>query len=124
MAKTTPTKYLLERTYTIPLRKEFRKVANWRQTEKAVTAVREFLQKHMKSADVRLSKSLNEKIWEHGIKHPPSKVKVTAKKDEENVVRAELFGIQEVAKKKKMKHAPEKAGPSATAGAEETVQEK
>ena len=105
MAK-TETK-ILERTYNIPLRKEFRKVANWKQTKKAVKATKEFLVKHMKSNDVRLGKHLNEKLWQHGIKNPPHHVKVTTIRDEKGVVRAELFGHkiegEKVEKKKKSK---------------------
>ena len=101
MAK-TETKNL-ERTYTIPLRKEFRKVANWKQTKKAVKATKEFLAKHMKSTDVRLGKHLNEKLWQHGIKNPPAKIKVITIKDEKGVVRAELFGHKIVGEKKEEK---------------------
>ena len=100
MAKKTTTQ-TLERTYVIPLRKEFRKVANWKQTKKAVKAAKEFLQKHMKSEDVRLGTSVNEELWKHGIKNPPHKVKVVAVKDAEGVVRAELFGAKTEAPVKK-----------------------
>ncbi len=93
MAKKT-TETSIERTYTIPLRKEFRKVPNWRQTKKAVKAVREFLVKHMKSDQIKLGKSLNEKLWNHGIRNPPHKVKVTVRKDEKGEVKAELFGTK------------------------------
>ncbi len=84
---------ILERTYNVPLRKEYLKVANWRRTEKAVTAVKKFLVRHMKSEDVKLSKELNEKLWEHGIKNPPHHIKITANRDEKGVVRAYLFGV-------------------------------
>ncbi len=91
----------IERTYTIPLRKEFRKVPNWRQTKKAVKAVREYLQKHMKSEKVLLGKALNEKLWQHGIRNPPHKVKVSVSKDKEGVVKADLFGVKEAVPAKK-----------------------
>ncbi len=83
----------LERTYTIPLRKEYMKVPRWRRTKKAVTAVKEFLQRHMKTGDVKLERELNEHVWKHGIKNPPHHVKVTAVKDE-GKVRAQLFGVK------------------------------
>ena len=75
MAKKEEAK-LLERTYTIPLRREYSKVPGWRRTKKAVKACKEFLQKHMKSQNVKLSTTLNEKIWNHGGKNPPHHVKV------------------------------------------------
>lgn len=81
-----------ERTYVIPLRREFLKAPLYRRTKKATTALKEFLTKHMKSQDVRLGRDLNEFIWKHGIQNPPSRVKVTVTKDDKGVVKAELFG--------------------------------
>lgn len=83
----------LERVYNIPLRKEFLKVANWKRTGKAVKAAREFLMKHMKSDKILLGEKLNLKLWENGIRKPPHHVKVTAIKDDDGTVRAELFGF-------------------------------
>ena len=88
----------IERTYVVPLRKEFSKVPRWRKTKKAVKALREFLQKHMKSDDVKLSRELNEELWKHGIRNPPHHVKVNVKKDEDGVVKVQLFGVKEVVK--------------------------
>ena len=62
-----------ERTYTIPLRKEWLKSPKYRRAKKAISAVKQFLIKHMKSEDVRLGKYINEEIWKHGIKNPPGK---------------------------------------------------
>jgi large subunit ribosomal protein L31e len=111
MAKKEEAK-LLERTYTIPLRREYSKVPGWRRTKKAVKACKEFLQKHMKSQDVKLSTTLNEKIWNHGGKNPPHHVKVTVTKDQEGVVKAELFGVKkkvEKTSKKTPKAVPKEA---------------
>ncbi len=83
----------LERVYNIPLRKEFLKVANWKRTGKAVKAAREFLVKHMKSEKILLGEKLNLKLWENGIRKPPHHVKVTAIKEDDGTVRAELFGF-------------------------------
>ena len=98
MAKTEKT---LERIYNVPLRKEYMKAPRWNRTKKAVTALRQFLAKHMKSEDVRLSKALNESIWKHGIQNPPHHVKVKAVKDDKGVVRAEFAGAEKPASKKK-----------------------
>ena len=97
MAKTEKT---LERIYNVPLRKEYMKAPRWNRTKKAVTALRQFLAKHMKSEDVRLSKALNESIWKHGIQNPPHHVKVKAVKDDKGVVRAEFAGAEKPASKK------------------------
>lgn len=97
-----------EQTYTIPLRKEFQKAPKYKRAKKAVTAVREYVQKHMKTDDVLIGPKLNLKIWEHGIKNPPHHVKVTAVKDEkEDVVRVELSGFE--FKKKETKEKKKKA---------------
>lgn len=81
----------LERTYNIPLRREWLKSPKYRRAKKAASAVREFLQKHMKTKDVKIGKNLNEELWKHGIKNPPSMVKVTVIK-EGDVAKAEIFG--------------------------------
>lgn len=111
--KKTP-EITLERTYNIPLRREYLKVQNWRRTEKAVTATREFLKRHMKAEsieNVKLGKELNEELWKHGLKNPPHHVKVTVTKDKEGLVRAELFGVKkEEEKKEKKKRTGKKEG--------------
>ena len=89
---------ILERVYTIPLRKEYLKAPNWKRTKKAVSAVREFMVRHMKSKNIKLGKEVNEKLWQHGIRNPPHHLKVTATKNEEGEVRVELFGIKKESK--------------------------
>lgn len=101
MAKTTEKS--LERTYNVPLRKEYMKAPRWNRTKKAVTALRQFLAKHMKSENVLLSKGLNEEMWKHGIQNPPHHVKVKAVKDDKGVVKADLFAVEKPASKKKDK---------------------
>ena len=81
----------LEREYIIPLRKSTNKVPSYKKANKAVKTIKEFLARHMKVADrdldnVRIDKYLNEMIWHRGIKHPPSKIKVKAIK-EDGIVR-------------------------------------
>jgi large subunit ribosomal protein L31e len=92
MAKT------LERTYNVPLRKGTQKVPNWRRTKKTVKVLREFLSKHMKSDNVKISKELNQELWKHGIKNPPHHVKVNVKKGEDGITHAQLFGVKEAPK--------------------------
>jgi hypothetical protein len=46
----------------------------------------------MKADDVKVGKFLNERVWQHGMKNPPSKVRVNAFKDPQGVVTVELFG--------------------------------
>ena len=95
----------LERVYNIPLRREWLKKPDYKRAKKAVSAVREFLSRHMKSDNIKLGKHLNEDIWKRGIKNPPHHIKVTAVKYDEGLVRAELVGfpIEEPKKEKKGK---------------------
>ena len=92
---------VLERTYTIPLRKEFLKAPNWKRTPKAVIALKQFLARHMKATEIRLGKEVNDLIWKNGIRNPPPKIKVNVSKNKEGVVTAELFGIVKKEKKSK-----------------------
>jgi large subunit ribosomal protein L31e len=89
-----------ERTYIIPLRKDVNKSPMYKRAKKAVNTVRHFLEKHMKSDDVKLGNMLNLMLWKRGIRNPPGKVKVTVVKDDKGVVKAELFGHTYVEKKK------------------------
>ena len=96
----------MERTYIIPLRKEWLKVPIHKRTKKAVTATKQFLVKHMKVKNIKLGRHLNMKIFEQGYRHPPHKVEVSAEliKDKEgDYVYAELVGVKkEVLKKEKV----------------------
>src|SRR3989338_5985820 len=96
--KEEPSKTVLERVYTIPLRRETLKVPNFRKANKAVKSVREFISKHMKSENIVIGKYLNLHIWKHGAKNPPGKIKVNATKDDKGKVTAEIFGAPKEAK--------------------------
>ena len=118
----------IERTYTVPLRREFLKAVPKKRANRAVKAVRQFLEKHMKSDKIKLDDSINLEIWKHGISNPPSKVKINATKDANAEVRATLFGV----KKEEPKAEPKSAGkeklsekvkaPAVEAPAEQEVQ--
>jgi large subunit ribosomal protein L31e len=84
----------IERVYNIPLRCKFLKVPRYRRTNKAVIALRQFIVRHMKSDNIRLGKNLNQELWKHGIKNPPHHVKVTLIKENDGLVKAELFGYK------------------------------
>lgn len=83
----------VERTYVVPLRRGFLKSPRYKRAKKAVRVLREFLVRHMKSEDVRILSELNVAVWGHGIKNPPSRVKINVKKDDKGVVTAQLFGV-------------------------------
>lgn len=84
----------LERVYNVPLRKGAMKAPRYKRANKAVRVLREFLQRHMKSRDIKLGPFLNSKILEHGRKNIPHHVKVKAVKDDSGIVRAELLSAE------------------------------
>lgn len=79
----------MERVYVIPL-KEVKNVPRTIRSPRAVRYVKEFIKRHMKTDDVKIDASLNEKIWERGIQKIPPKVKVKAIKDEDGTVAVTL----------------------------------
>lgn len=101
-------KIVLERTYNVPLRKEYMKAPRWKRTPRAVKALKEFVAKHMKATEVKVGKYANKELWKHGIKNPPHHIKVDVAKDEDGIVAAELVGapkdvIEEPQKRRLMK---------------------
>jgi len=83
---------MLERTYIIPLRKEWLKAPAYKRAKRAVTAVRDFLARHMKSEDVRILPDLNMAVWADGIRSPPPRIKVRTVRDDNGTVWGQLFG--------------------------------
>ena len=83
-----------KRTYTIPLRSEFRETERYNKTKRATKGVRKFLQKHMKSEEVKIGSALNLHLWSRGGQNPPSKVTVVVEKNAEGVVYADLEGVE------------------------------
>lgn len=105
MAKQETKTEKIEREYIIPLRREFHKVTRHKRSNKAISAIKKFLVRHMKIRDrdtskIRIDRYLNEEIWHRGIKNPPARIKVKAIK-EGDIVRVELFEMHEKLKFKK-----------------------
>jgi len=114
-----------ERTYVIPLRKEFQKAPKYKRAKKAISAVRIFLKRHMKSDNIKLGAHLNEFLWSRGIKNPPHKVQVNVTKDSEGVVKAELIGApKEETKDKKGKKKTEEKSQVPTPVSKDTPSDK
>jgi large subunit ribosomal protein L31e len=82
-----------ERVYTIPL-KAAKQVPRWRRSNRAMSEVKNYLSKHMKTPveNVKIDQSLNEVIWARGNMKPPLKVRVRAVKFEDGGVEAEFAG--------------------------------
>ncbi len=113
-----------ERTYTIPLRAGVIKTKKYKRAKKAVSVIKEFIIRNSKSSDVKIGKHLNLKLWEHGIRNVPCRVKVNASKDDKGTVTVELFGApKEVKKEKVAKKGKEKKPEVAAEKAAEEVKE-
>ena len=105
-------KIILERVYNVPLRKKYQRAPRWKRTNRAVSALREFIVKHMKGKEVKIGKYANLELWKNGMKNPPHHIKVVCKKDEDGVVKVEIEGAPvekpKEAKKVKKKETKEK----------------
>lgn len=67
--------------YNIPLR-DAKRVPRHQRSSKAISIIKEFLKRNV-SEDVKIDKSVNEKVWERGASKIPSKVRVKVEEDEE-----------------------------------------
>lgn len=78
-----------EKIITINIRKKLKEAPYWRRSDAASRIVRDILQKHSKK-NVKIDKSLNEKIWERSIQHPKTKLKIKITSVDEKTAKAEL----------------------------------
>jgi large subunit ribosomal protein L31e len=78
-----------EQIYVIPLRGT-RRAPRWKRSNVAIKDIRTYLAKHMKSEDVKLDRSINERVWDRGAEKPPSRIRVRAMKFDDGQVQAEL----------------------------------
>ncbi|MGB9707833.1 MAG: 50S ribosomal protein L31e [Candidatus Pacearchaeota archaeon] len=98
MVKEKETKTVLERTYTIPLRKEWLKAPRYKRAKKAMRAIKEFLARHMKVSNrdldkIKIDPWVNRALWLRGIKKPPHKITVKATKDANDNVKVEFVSL-------------------------------
>lgn len=81
MAKKQPV--TVEKIFNIPLRKKWVPVRRVARTKRAVSTVRDYVTRHTRSSDIKISTMLNSVLWSGGAKHPPGKIKVKVLIDEE-----------------------------------------
>ncbi len=77
----------IERFITIPLR-ETRQAPRTKRSARAIKEIRANIVRHMKvePENVWIDASLNNKVWEHGIRNPPHKITVRAVKFDDGLV--------------------------------------
>ena len=117
---------ILTREYTIPLRRAWIRVPQYRRVPKAVKEIKKFIAKHMKIPGrdidkVKMDIYFNNELWFRGRASPPSRIKVRAIKEGENV-RVELAEMPTPVKFLKNKH--EKRVKSEEKKVEEKKEEK
>lgn len=81
----------MERIITIPLRKT-KQAPRTKRAARAIKEIRAHIMRHMKvdEENVWIDASLNERIWQNGIRNPPSKVTVKAVKFDDGLVEVSL----------------------------------
>lgn len=81
----------IERIMVIPLRAT-KQAPRTRRAKRAVKEVRETVMRHMRVSEdnVWIDASVNEKLWENGMRNPPSKITVKAVKFEDGLVEVSL----------------------------------
>jgi large subunit ribosomal protein L31e len=117
MAKDKKTKepiMILEREYTVPLRRGWLKVAQYKRANKAVKTLKEFIARHMKIYDrdlrkVKMDISLSNEIRFRGMRKPLSKVRVKAMKFDDGIVKVELVNLPEHIKFAKIREEKKKS---------------
>ncbi|MFN4132971.1 MAG: 50S ribosomal protein L31e [Candidatus Hadarchaeales archaeon] len=71
-----------EKIYIIPL-SDVKKVPEYKRAGRAVRLIRDFLSRHVKEPEIKIDKTITERIWARGAKRPPAKIRVkVAKKDD------------------------------------------
>jgi large subunit ribosomal protein L31e len=78
-----------ERVYVVPLSRA-KRAARYKRAPRAVRILREFIARHMKSEDVRIDGSLNERLWMRGARKPPSRIRVKAVKRDDGSILVSL----------------------------------
>jgi len=86
----------LEREYVIPLRASQHQPSRRRRAGHAVETVRRFVVRQMKGKpeDVWIDPRLNEHIWERGVQHIPSFVRVKAIRFEDGLIEVDLLAAE------------------------------
>ncbi|MEA2054060.1 MAG: 50S ribosomal protein L31e [Candidatus Thermoplasmatota archaeon] len=95
-----------EKIYTIPLIK-VKSLPRPRRVNRAVKEIKRFLAKHMKSEEVMMDVSLNEKLWSRGRGNIPTRLRVKGVKGDDGVVWAYTPEAEVAERKKKVEEAEE-----------------
>ncbi|MCS6770045.1 MAG: 50S ribosomal protein L31e [Candidatus Caldarchaeum sp.] len=80
-----------EKVFTIPLGDAW-KGSRLRRADAAVRIVKEYVKRHSKAENVKISPKVVEKIWENGRQNPPRRIRVVLDEEDEETVTVRLEG--------------------------------
>ena len=101
MAKDKKPEFIAERVYTIPLRSAWVNTRRIARTNKSVSTVRRFIERHMHANTVKISAKVNEALWSSGAKKPPGKIRIKATLDVEGIASVKMPGEVTLEEEKK-----------------------
>jgi large subunit ribosomal protein L31e len=78
------------RIYTINLGKAWL-TPQYRRTDRVISIIKEFGEKHMRSDEIKVDQDLNRQIWKRGKANPPRRLRVKMIKDEDGTVTVSLY---------------------------------
>ena len=83
------------RDYTVHLHKRLHGVSFKKRAPKAISVIRDFTSRVMKTKDVRIDAELNRFLWSHGIKNVPYRVRVrmSRKKNEDDNAGEQMYTL-------------------------------
>lgn len=80
-----------QRIMTINVRGAIEAVPRYKKAAAAAKFISSFVKRHMKAQKVRLDVSVNNQLFERGIKNPPVRIRLACSKDDKNVVTVNLI---------------------------------
>jgi len=80
-----------EKVLTINLKKKIVRGPKWRRNSYGMRLIREMIKKHAKAENVKIDKSLNEKMWSRSSHDPPTVFRLKIIKVDDKTVKAELM---------------------------------
>ena len=81
---------VIERVYTIPFFPKLNSIPRTKRAARAMRLIREYIERHMKSSDILIDPKINEYIFERGMKKPPRRITILARKSDDDVIEVYL----------------------------------
>merc|ERR1711943_160687 len=90
----------VRREMTFHLNKKLHKIAHKRRAKRAISEIRQFVAKQMKTKDVRIDDELNKYVWSCGVKNIPTRVRLMLerKRNESEDAAEQMYTLATVVK--------------------------